>query len=243
MSEDKNPTPQIVLDSEADWTNQTLEDYINYNIPAGWEEFFDLPEVEAAIHEISVALSEEKRTIWPTLPNLLNAFYMCPLHQMKVVIIGQDPYHSPKTAYGLAFSSYPGGNFPASLRNVFTKLRQEGFTVKNPYLGHWANQGVFLINTALTVAESKAGSHVHHWIGFTTLLIKYLSKKEKLVWMLWGDKARVYRNYIQKHSKLLEGGHPSPLNTTGSFLAVDYFKPCNEYLKSQGISAIDWNLL
>lgn len=235
--------PEIILDSEPTWKNQSLQDYLTHNIPDKWESFFEQSSVKDIIAKISLYLSEEKRTIWPFLPNLLNAFFMCPFDKLKVVIIGQDPYHTPNTAYGLAFSTCPKGNFPPSLKNIFTKLKQEGFTAKNPCLESWARQGVFLINTALTVAESSPESHLKIWTDFTMDLIKFISKKEKVVWILWGGKAQMYRGFIKpSHSKLIEGGHPSPMNTTGSFLDKNYFRECNQYLQSKNITPINWNL-
>ncbi len=232
--------PRIVLDVM--WEESNLSDYLTKNVPVGWEPFFAQEEVMAEIKEISQALQEEKKPIWPILSDVFNAFKLCPFDQLKVVIVGQDPYHTPDTASGLAFSGKPEAKVPSSLRNVFQKLRQENYTANNSYLGSWAEQGVFLINTALTVAESSPGSHIHHWNTFTYLLFKYIAKKEKVVWILWGNKAEIYKNYVPAHSFLITGGHPSPLNRTGSFLKSDYFRVCNQYLQTHKIAEINWNL-
>lgn len=231
----------VILVEEVSWKNSTLEQSLIGNIPEGWEEFFE--SAKDIIHEISEALAKDTRTIWPELPNVFNAMYMCPYDNIKCIILGQDPYPTPKTAYGLAFSSYPGASTPASLRNIFKKLREEGFATSTSYLEKWARQGVFLINTALTVPQGCPEKHLDLWEPFIRHLLLYIRKKEKIVWILWGKKAQFYRNFATvSNNHLLEGGHPSPVNTRGDFLDKDYFRPCNKYLESVGKVPIDWNL-
>jgi uracil-DNA glycosylase len=229
----------IELVQELTWDNFTLSHTLHENIPKGWEEFFN--ENKEVIHEISDELEKETRVICPVITNVFNAFYMCPFDSIKCIILAQDPYWDQKTAYGLAFSSYPGSiSVPASLRNIFKKLRSEGYNTSSSYLGGWAHQGVFLINTALTVPEGCPEKHLKLWSKFTQNLFGYLQKKDKIVWILWGKKAQIYKKYCTK-GLVLEGGHPSPVNTRGDFLDKDYFGPCNTYLESVGKLKIDWN--
>lgn len=237
---------EILLESKVSWTNTSLESYVRGSLTmAGWNEFFEQTMENGAITKISDYLRSEKRPIWPRLPDVFNAFTMCPLDKLKCVIIGQDPYHSPDVAYGLAFSSRPDAAVPASLRNIFKKLREEGFKAENPCLESWATQGVFLINTALTVTSGCPGSHLSIWEDFIYQLCEYLmKKKEQIVWILWGKKAQCFRGFVDiKKNKLIEGAHPSPVNTSGGFLEHDYFRPCNQYLRDQGLTPIDWNLM
>jgi uracil-DNA glycosylase len=240
-------TSELKFD-EDDWSNRTLYDFLYSNMPSGWEKFFEQEEVKVEISLISdflhTEVQEKKKLIWPELPHVLNAFYMCPEKKMKCVILGQDPYHTPNTAYGLSFSSYPGGQIPPSLRNIFRKLLSEGYSIKptSGYLEKWAREGVLLLNTALTVVQGCPESHLRIWEKFTEQLMNYLYEKESLVWILWGKKATKYRGYCHPKSLLLEGGHPSPINTTGSFFSSNYFSPCNDYLSAKKITPIDWNL-
>lgn len=231
----------IELYEELNWGNCTLEQSLIGNIPEGWEDFFE--SAKDIIHELSEALKKDARVICPVLPNVFNAFYMCPYKDIKCLILGQDPYADPKTAYGLAFSSYPKAPVPASLRNVFKKLREEGFSTSTSYLEKWARQGVFLINTALTVPQGCPEKHLDLWEPFIRQLFLHIRKRDKIVWMLWGKKAQFYRNFVNPvNNLLLEGGHPSPVNTKGDYLDKDYFRPCNKYLIAVGKSPIDWNL-
>lgn len=234
---------EVSLVDIIDWKSHTLTDLLFNNIPQGWETFFSSQET---LQSISESLHEETQKgveLCPDISNVFNAFYMCPFNEIKCVIVGQDPYHSPKTAYGLAFSSYPHSTPPASLRNIFKKLRQEGFSTSTGYLGKWASQGVFLINTALTVPVGCPEKHLKLWEKFIECLFLYLSQKTSIVWMLWGKKAQKFRNFIDETKNLLlEGGHPSPVNTRGDFLNKDYFHVCNMYLNTIGKSSIDWNL-
>ena len=207
-------------------------------VPNGWEEFFS----HSPIQEILNTLNEEKRQLCPEPENVFNAFHMCSPDEIKCIIVGQDPYPTKGVAYGLSFSSKPNCPTPASLRNIFKKLQQEGYTTKTSCLEKWARQGVFLINTALTVPEKCAGAHTELWYNFTLNLFQYLSKKEGIVWILWGKKAQLFRGYVNEKCLLIEGGHPSPINMHGGFLDKDYFTPCNKFLEIQGKDVIDWNL-
>lgn len=229
----------IDLVEEMPWNKYTIKDSLVHNVPQGWEDFFEsvdstLTTISDTLH--SLALSGKR--IWPKLPNVFNAFYMCRPHSVRAGLVGKDVYHQPNVSYGISFSSYPNAPVPSSLKNVYKKLEQEGYsTSKNGYLGKWANEGVFLINTSLTVTEGIAGSHMKIWAPFTKALFKYLQKD--IVWILWGNDAQIYRKYFVH---VIIGSHPSGLNRTGTFLVCNYFRPCNEILKSLGKGVIDWNL-
>lgn len=210
-------------------------------IPEGWDSFFSHSLVRAELDKIGRTLLEQKK-VWPASHQIFRAFQECPEDSLRCILLGQDPYPTPGVAVGMSFAVAPGRPIPASLKNIFTKLRQEGFEVKSTDLSLWARQGVLLLNTAFTVEEGKAGSHIPLWAGFTHLLGQYLSLKEKIVWILWGDKAQKYRGYAHPHAKVIEGGHPSPLNRTGSFQAFNYFGPANQYLISVGKTPISWSL-
>lgn len=181
--------------------------------------------------------------IWPLPLDVFKAFELTPLQKVKVVIIGQDPYHTPHVANGLAFSAQRGASMPQSLRNIFLKLKQEGYKADNPCLESWATQGVLLLNTALTVFSGQAESHLPLWKTFTTELVKYLGTRDGLVWILWGKKAEAFLPYIsQQKSYVLIGGHPSPINTKGTFMSGNYFQLANQCLQKMGKTPIDWNL-
>lgn len=229
---------KLIFVDELRWEENTLNEALWSNIPPGWEDFF-LEEKEL-LTKISRQLQAEKRHIWPELNLVFNAFMMTRPEDIKAVICGMDPYHTPGIAYGLSFSSKPGGAIPPSLRVVYKKLRQEGFRPSNDgYLGKWASKGVFLINAALTVAEKTPDSHMGIWRPFIEKLMKKLSNNSKIVWILWGQKALVFSRHAMN---LVTGPHPSPLNVNGGFLDRNYFGECNRILRLENIDPIDWNL-
>jgi uracil-DNA glycosylase len=214
----------------------------------GWKEFFD--ESKNIIKEIDKKLSSDydKVNIWPTPDKVFYAMLITPLTSIKVIIIGADPYPSPNVAMGLAFShmnSY--GKIQPSLKNIYKELIDCGYKcdLKSGNLIKWAKEGVFLINTALTVRERQSKSHYKIWEQFTSNLFTYLSQKcDNLVIIMWGLDAKSYKNKFNKNKhKFLESGHPSPLNTTGDFFGEKHFLKANEYLKEWGKKEIDWNLV
>lgn len=184
-------------------------------------------------------------------PNLIfNAFKTCELSNIKVCILGQDPYHQPGQAMGLAFSVPKGGKFkfPPSLRNIYKGLDQDpgvDFTIpKHGDLTNWATQGVFLINTVLTVTESKANSHKKGgWLKFADHVIKAISDNcDDVVFLLWGKPSEKKAALIDtdKHC-ILTAAHPSPLSAFRGFFECHHFSKANAYLKSKGKDEIDWN--
>lgn len=176
---------------------------------------------------------------------IFNAFNTTPFDKVKVVILGQDPYHGPGQAHGLCFSVQDGVDFPPSLRNIFQEINQEtGAPIpQTGNLTRWARQGVFLLNTCLTVRAHQAFSHSGHgWETFTDAVIRKLSEStEGLVFLLWGAPAGKKAALIdgQKHL-ILRSAHPSPLSAYRGFFGCGHFKMCNEYLIQHGREAIEW---
>lgn len=167
------------------------------------------------------------------------AFELCP--NPEVIIIGQDPYHTPGVADGLAFSTQCG-KIPPSLRNILIELEAStGIGRTNPDLSDWARQGVLLMNTALSVEEGKPGSHAKLWRDFTKSKLEELSQKRNLVVMLWGNHAKKYRKiFTREDTLILEAAHPSPLSAHKGFFGCNHFELCNRYLVSKGRLPIDW---
>ena len=196
---------------------------------------------------IAAFLHQEKRegkTIYPPGPLIFNAFRLTPFDQVKVVILGQDPYHGPGQAHGLSFSVQDGVALPPSLQNIYKEVHTDtGSPIPSSgNLERWARQGVFLLNSVLTVRAGAPTSHSNiGWQTFTDAVIKTLSdKKNGLVFMLWGNYARNKRPLVDSSRHLvLEAAHPSPL-ARGAFFGCRHFSKANEYLISQGKKPIVW---
>lgn len=188
----------------------------------------------------------EGKTIYPPGPLIFNAFNTTPFEQVKVVILGQDPYHRPGEAMGLSFSVPRGVRIPPSLKNIYKELHEDlGVPVPNHGdLTKWAEQGVFLLNAMLTVERSQAGSHKKiGWQNFTDAVIRKLSdEREHLVFMLWGNFAKRKKELIDENKHLvLEAAHPSPL-AGGAYFGSRHFSQANAYLEEHGKEVIDWSL-
>ncbi|TGK85481.1 uracil-DNA glycosylase [Leptospira bourretii] len=184
-------------------------------------------------------------TVYPPAKLIFNAFDSCPFDKVKVVILGQDPYHGPGQAHGLCFSVNDGVPFPPSLQNIFKEIADDlqKPIPKSGNLTHWANQGVLLLNATLTVQKDKAGSHQNKgWEEFTDAAIKILAeKKSNIVFLLWGSFAQKKEVLIPPNKHLiLKSAHPSPLSAYRGFLGNKHFSKTNEYLQSQGKEPIDW---
>lgn len=198
---------------------------------------------------------EERRTagaqIYP--PDPFYAFRLVPLNQVKVVILGQDPYHGPGQAHGMAFSVLPGVKVPPSLRNIFKELeRSLGFPIpKSGYLKSWADQGVLLLNTILTVEQGKPMSHAGKgWEKLTDSIIRKVAEQQSpKVFLLWGKPAQNKKSLIEAGkgiNLILESNHPSPLSANRPpvpFLGNDHFVKANAWLTKKGISPINWGAL
>lgn len=198
--------------------------------------------------ELTAFLEKEREihTIYPKQEDVYNALKLTSFENVKVVIIGQDPYHGSNQAHGLSFSVNFGVKTPPSLNNIFKELKSDiGFTIPNHgNLVAWAKQGVLLLNATLTVKAGEPGSHHKKgWDNFTDAIIKLISEeKENCVFLLWGNfaKTKIPLINLKKHL-VLEAAHPSPL-ARGAFFGCKHFSKTNIYLKTKNISPIDWNI-
>ena len=186
-------------------------------------------------------------TIYPDMYNIFNAFKLTSYNDVKAVILGQDPYHEPGQAHGLAFSVLDGTEPPPSLKNIYKELNADlGLPIpEKGDLTKWAQQGVLLLNTSLTVRRGSANSHKGKgWEIFTDRIIELLNGREKpVVFILWGANARSKTALITNPvHKILTCAHPSPLSAYNGFFGCKHFSKCNEFLKAQGIEEINWAL-
>lgn len=187
------------------------------------------------------------KTVYPPYEDMFNAFKFTPLSNVKVVILGQDPYHEEGQAHGLAFSTPEGRPIPRSLKNIFKEINQEyGYPIpESGCLEKWAEQGVFLLNTVLTVEAGNANSHSKcGWQIFTDNVIGILNEQtQPIVFMLWGKQAEKKKDLITNPNHLvLITSHPSPFSARRGFLGSNHFKLANEFLKENNILEIDWRL-
>ena len=219
-------------------------------IDPGWEKVLRPLFKTASFKNLAQFLKKEyaENVCYPPGELIFEAFNACPLEQLKVVIIGQDPYHGPGQAHGLSFSVADGVSPPPSLINIFKEIESD---LGNPYprsgnLLPWANQGVFLLNATLSVRAHQAGSHQKQgWEAFTDQVIQTIStQKEGVIFMLWGGFAKKKAKLIDTSKHLiLSSGHPSPLSANrGFWFGNKHFSQCNTYLKAKGQKEIDWGL-
>lgn len=185
------------------------------------------------------------KTIYPEPKNIFNAFNLCAFDDVKVVIIGQDPYHEPGQAHGLCFSVQSGVDFPPSLQNIYKEIESDigHKSITNGDLTDWARQGVLLLNSTLTVRAHDAASHAGHgWEQFTDAVINAVAKNKKhIVYMLWGSFAQKKAEIVNKNENLvLTSAHPSPLSAYRGFFGNHHFSQANEYLIQNGESPINW---
>ncbi len=194
-----------------------------------------------------VEQEQKTQTIFPLNDNIFNAFSLTPLGKVKVVILGQDPYHGEGQGHGLAFSVLDGVAFPPSLRNIFKEYSSD-LGYETPFSGNltrWAEQGVFMINAVLTVRSGEANSHKGKgWEVFTDAVIKKISdERENIVFILWGKPAQLKNKLIDESKHLvLKAPHPSPLSSYRGFFGSKPFSQVNTYLKEHNISPINWKL-
>ena len=185
------------------------------------------------------------KTIYPEAKNIFNAFNLCPLDAVRVVIIGQDPYHEPGQAHGLCFSVESGTDLPPSLVNIYKEIESDlgHKSITNGDLSAWAKQGVLLLNATLTVRAHAAASHTGHgWEIFTDTVIKTIAQNKKhIVYMLWGSFAQNKAAIVNKNENLvLCSAHPSPLSAYRGFFGNHHFSKANEYLVAHDQSPIEW---
>ena len=197
-----------------------------------------------------VAQEYKSTVVYPPAGDIFNALHMTPLSEVKVVILGQDPYHNEHQAHGLSFSVMPDvlpKDIPPSLQNIYKELQTDlgCYIPDNGYLVKWANQGVLMLNTVLTVRAHQAASHQNHgWENFTDAIIEAVNAQDRpVVYMLWGSPARRKKEMLNNSKHLiLEAPHPSPLSAYRGFFGCRHFSKCNEFLQANGIEPIDWQI-
>lgn len=223
---------------------------MDVKIEASWKKILKNEFNKPYFEQITLHIKTEKsqgKIIYPPGQYIFNAFNTTPVDKVKVVIIGQDPYHGPGQAHGLCFSVQNGVAPPPSLINIFKELHDDiGIKIPNHgNLTHWAQQGVFLLNASLTVRAGEPMSHAKiGWAAFTDTVIHTISEKKKhVVFMLWGKFAQEKRTLIDESKHLiLKAAHPSPLSAHAGFLGCKHFSKANEYLVKNGIDPVDWSL-
>jgi len=223
--------------------HNTMDVKIEESWKAVLQNDFEKPYFAELIRFVKSEYREQQ--IYPPGNLIFNAFNLCPFNNIRVVIIGQDPYHGPGQAHGLCFSVLPGVEFPPSLRNIFKEIQQDiGSPIPaNGDLTRWATQGVFLLNATLTVRAHLAGSHQRKgWETFTNEVIRIISQqKENVVFLLWGAYAQQKAEIIDSTKHLvLESVHPSPLSASRGFFGNHHFSRANQFLESKGLSPIAW---
>jgi uracil-DNA glycosylase len=223
---------------------------MDVKIEPGWKELLKDEFSKPYFQQIVLHLKTEKsqgKTIYPPGPLIFNAFDTTPIAKVKVVILGQDPYHGPNQAHGLCFSVQNGVPPPPSLVNMYKELHEDiGMHIPNHgNLTAWAKQGVFLLNASLTVRAGEPMSHAKiGWADFTNTVIQRISQaKQQVVFMLWGKFAQDKRTLIDESKHLiLRAAHPSPLSAHNGFFGCKHFSKANQYLVSKGIEPINWQL-
>ena len=222
---------------------------LDYSVGNDWDNFIEREQNALYFQKMNVFLEKEyeTKTIYPPAEDIFNAFRFTPLSQIKVVLLGQDPYHEPKQAHGLAFSTPKGNPIPRSLSNIFKEIHEEfGYEIPdNGCLEKWAKQGVFLLNTVLTVEEANANSHSDcGWQKFTDNVIKEINKQDQpIVFMLWGKQAEKKKELLNNPNHLvLITSHPSPFSARRGFFGCNHFKQANTFLKENNVEEIDWKL-
>lgn len=233
--------------------NMTLYQMALTSPPSGWIDLFN-----ESLQEIELISNLIDSTVYfPLKHDVFKAFDLCPMEKVKVIILGQDPYHSTlengvPQANGLAFSTNKDCPIQPSLKNIYVELLQEGLIKDMPKhgdLSEWAQQGVLLLNTCLTVAPHKPGSHKEIWNGFITRVINKLNNNQnKYIYLLLGEKAKRFDRKINQQCYKLYASHPSPFSAhkgfydVPAFIGCNHFKKINEILISQGLDPINWTI-
>lgn len=186
--------------------------------------------------------------VYPPSDDIFNALHLTPLKDVKVLILGQDPYHEPGQAHGLSFSVLPGkADTPPSLVNIYKELNDDlgCYIPDNGYLKKWADQGVLMLNTVLTVRAHQANSHKGRgWENFTDAIIRAVNEQDRpIVYMLWGKPAQMKKSMLNNPRHLiLEAPHPSPLSAYRGFFGCKHFSQANDFLQKNGLKPIDWQI-
>lgn len=206
-----------------------------------WSEFFNTQDLDYLMN----MLDKSKKTIYPSPDNIFKVFELKP-QNINVVILGQDPYYNPGQAMGLAFSVNPNTKTPKSLINIFKELKSDlGIERTNPDLSDWYKQGVFLLNTALSVPEKEPNKHKKYWKAFTNDLIRYLTRiNPNIIYIMWGNNAKTYgqkiETYLNSKDLIHYAPHPSPLSAYQGFFNSKPFSWTNQKLKELGKTEIKW---
>jgi uracil-DNA glycosylase len=220
---------------------------MDVKIAESWKKVLESEFDQEYFHKLIDFVKDEYKSkkIFPPGPYIFRAFNECSFEDCRVVILGQDPYHTPGVANGLAFGATEGQRIPPSLLNIYKEIKNEFGTEipKSPDLTRWAKQGVLLLNATLTVQAGKAGSHQGKgWEEFTDAVIKIISDKKKhVVFILWGAYAGKKESLIDGSKHLiLKSPHPSPFSADKGFFGNNHFKKANEYLKAHGLEEVKW---
>lgn len=245
MTDQKSMRELKFVEKKYSWEDMSLWQYLEEgHIPTAWKDFF--LNNQKVLYDISEAISKENnKKIYPPIHKVFRAFI--PTRKIKVVILGQDPYHNG-SAVGYCFSVLPGNSVNPSLRNIYKELKREGFELKEDgVITHWADQGCFLINTALTVKKGCADSHTSFWYDFTENAVKYVADHcENVAWLLMGRKAQKFKQFIPESHLAICTSHPSPFSAhkgyrdVPAFIGSDAFSSINSYLEGKGETSIEW---
>lgn len=221
---------------------------MEYHLPNNFycmQKVIPSPSSWAVVHDIFNTISpiEVESNSLPPLAQVFTAFELCKEEELKCVIVGQDPYHTPRKAHGLAFSVLEGT--APSLVNIRKEIAKDvygmnDYSIVPDNLSYLAAQGVLLLNTALTTSPGIAGAHIDKWTPFTTSIMKYLGQKTNTVFMLWGAHAQRFFPYIHKDNLILTAAHPSPFSATKGFFGCKHFSEANEYLRTHQKDEIVW---
>lgn len=241
---------ESIEDIKNSWESLNIEDIpIRQSWKPIFEKLFENEEISTDLNNF--AENEKNKTIYPSKYKIFNAFNACSFNKLKIIIIGQDPYHSmPNQAQGFSFLVPDELVKPPSLQNILGEIKgdlyakEEKENEKQPNLASLIPQGVLMMNCSLTVREKEAGSHMKYWQNFTNELIKEISdNKEGLIFMLWGRFAQSKEYFINKdkHHHILTAGHPSPLNRNGTFNGCKHFSEANKILRKMGKKEIKYD--
>ncbi|MBE6115294.1 MAG: uracil-DNA glycosylase [Erysipelotrichaceae bacterium] len=219
-------------------------------INQSWDPFLNEEFQKPYFKELSAFLKREyeTKTIYPPKKEVFSSFYYTDLDKVKVVILGQDPYHEPGQACGMCFAVKPGVQLPPSLQNIYKEIQDDlkiPMNYNNGYLVRWAKQGVLLINSVMTVEKGKANSHAGRgWETFTNHVIEKINTLDQpVVYLLWGNNARQKKSLISNPRHLiLETVHPSPLSVYRGFFGCRHFSKANDFLIKNGTEPIDWRM-
>lgn len=215
-----------------------------------WNDFIKEESSKDYFHRVEAAVEKDSHNgeIFPKHKDLFSAYRLCPIDKIKVVILGQDPYHGPGQAHGLAFSVPKGVAIPPSLKNIQKEIKADlrlETTFEHGCLTSWAEQGVFLLNSVLTVRSGSPGSHKEFgWDYFTNATINVINKIDRpIVFMLWGSYAKSKKGLLfNKRHHVLEAPHPSPLSAHTGFFGCKHFSKANDFLFGNEEGPIDWNI-